>query len=254
MKLDYNNLVDGVKNNDPAAIQKLNDIKTSFKLPADSGIEAITPSMSYGRTWYTPTVVKDIEDTSVAEMQMKTENEKFDRYYKGETLANQKNKNTGGLTFEHPYATINKVFSNIYSYKAPTAKNVSFQPKSGDVDVTREYSSYLLPTSLGGKTRFRNVLVNKGNPAKGIQPFITYTTNDDPSNPVYTSAEQFGQLLVKTSPDVTFKGAPAIIEPSLGNVTTTPTTVSYSVNNKIYSIPVSEEAKFIKQFPNAQKQ
>jgi len=206
-KMSYDNFKQALSQNDPNAINKLNTIKQEFNV---ADINNITPAMVYGYDFYAPVVTGIKEDKSRAEQLQQAENEAFDRSYKIQSL-NKKDK--GEVTFEHPSATINKVASNFDSYKQPTSKNVDFTPKTGDRDVTREFSSYTLQNTMGGKTGLRNVLYNPGNQDTKTEPFITYTTYDEPSVPRYSSLEQFNQLLVKASPDVTFKGGQKITAP-----------------------------------------
>jgi hypothetical protein len=206
-KMSYDNFKQALSQNDQNAINKLNAIKQDFGV---TDINNITPAMVYGYDFYAPIVTGVKEDKSRAEQMQQAENEAFDRSYKMQSL---RNKNKGEVSFEHPSATINRVASGYESYTQPTSKNVEFTPKTGDRDVTREFSSYTLQNTMGGKTGLKNVLYNPGNVSTKTEPFVTYTTYDEPSVPKYTSLEQFNQLLVKASPDVTFKGGQKITPP-----------------------------------------
>lgn len=210
-KTDYENLVKGVKANDAYALKKFDDIRTELGYGADVSVDKLKPSEVYGYNFYTPTITNQVETDTRAKMENQTESEAFDRQYKNATLA-QKAKEKTAPSFEHPSSTINKVVNNYDAYPAPKVNNISFTPKTGDKDITREFTSYTIPNAMGGKMQFRNVLYNKGNADAGIKPFITYSTSEDPTTPQYSSLEQFNQFLVKNAPDVTFKGGQPIQE------------------------------------------
>jgi hypothetical protein len=210
-KTDYENLVKGVKANDAYALKKFDDIRTELGYGADVSVDKLKPSEVYGYNFYTPTVTNQVETDARAKMENQTESEAFDRQYKAATLA-QKAKEKPAPSFEHPSSTINKVVNNYDAYPNPKSGNISFTPKTGDKDITREFTSYTIPNTMGGKMQFRNVLYNPGNVDAGIKPFITYSTSEDPTTPQYSSLEQFNQFLVKTAPDVTFKGGQPIQE------------------------------------------
>ena len=218
---DYENLVKGVKENDTYAITKFDNIRTELGYGADVSVDKLKPSEVYGYNFYTPTVINQVETDTRARMENQTESEAFDRQYKKATLA-QKSNEKSAPSFEHPSVTINKVVNNYDAYTLPKPGNISFTPKTGDKDITREFTSYTIPNAMGGKMQFRNVLYNPGNVNAKIKPFITYSTSEDPTTPQYSSLEQFNQLLVKTAENVDFKGGQPIQEyPS----TTTPSVV-----------------------------
>lgn len=209
-KETYEQLYNGVKSGDQYSIDKFNAIKSSLNLPAETPIERINKYQALASTWYLPTTVEGQENFKAAEIAAASENEKFDRGYKIASLS-QKNNQTS--TFEHPSQTINKLSSNWQQYKPVTKDEVGFMPKANSVNVTGEFSSYTLPNDIGGKSAFGAVLYNpggKGANGQIVKPFITYTTQSNPSTPIYSSLEQFNQLLVKSAPDVTFKGGQKI--------------------------------------------
>jgi hypothetical protein len=257
-KETYDQLFKGVKSGDSYSINKFNAIKSSLGLPKETPIENINKYQAFASTWYLPTTVEGAENFKAAEIAVASENEAFDRKVKVATL-NQKNNQ--GSTFEHPSQTINKVTGNWQAYKSVTKNDVGFMPKANSVNVTGEFSSYTLPNDIGGKSAFGVVLYNPGGTgANGqvVQPFITYTTQSNPTVPIYSSLEQFNQLLVKSAPDVTFKGGQMINATAPPKVVSNTNTnvnenVSYSANGKTYTLPKSEEKEFLKSFPNAIK-
>jgi hypothetical protein len=209
-KETYEQLYNGVKSGDPYSIEKFNSIKSSLNLPAETPIEKINKYQALASTWYLPTTVEGQENFKAAEIAVASENEKFDRSYKSASLS-QKNNQTP--TFEHPSATINKVTQNWQSYKPATIADVGYKPTTNSVIVTDEYSSYTLPTAIGGRTGLSSVLFNPGGKDKSgnkVAPFVTYATQDNPTIPKNVSLEQFNQLLVKNAPDVSFKGGQVI--------------------------------------------
>ena len=215
-KESYEQLAMGLQTGDESSIQKFNTIKSILGLPETATIKDINKYQVLGSNFYFPTTVFGDENEEQAKMIERQENEAFDRQYKMASLASREEK--GKTTFEHPSATINKITGSYSSYSTPTQGNIEggWKPKTGDKDVTREFTSYTLPNAAGGKTTFKNVLYNKG--GNGVEPFITYTTFDEPSVPRYSSLEQFNQLLVKTAPDVTFKGGQKIKTPAAKNM------------------------------------
>lgn len=210
-KTDYENLIKGVKANDAYAITKFDNIKTELGYGADVSVDKLKPSEVYGYNFYTPTVINQVETDTRAKMENQTESEAFDRQYKKATLA-QKAKEKTAPSFEHPSATINKVVNNYDAYSKPKASDISFTPKAGDKDITREFTSYSIPNAMGGKMKFQHIYYNPGNVTAGIKPFITYSTSEDATTPQYSSLEQFNQLLVKTAENVDFKGGQPIQE------------------------------------------
>lgn len=253
-KESYEQLALGLQNGDESSIQRFNTIKTTLGLAPTATIKDINKYQVLGSNFYLPTTVEGQESFKEAEFEADREKEAFDRQYKMSSLAAKGGK--GESTFEHPSATINKITDSYDSYSIPTQGNIeSWTPKTGDKDVTREFSSYVLPNAAGGKTGFKNVLYNKG--GRGVDPFITYTTYDEPSSPKYSSLEQFNQLLVKTAPDVTFKGSQKIKKPVATTTKAEPEvsqTVTYIANGKRYIIPAKEVGSFLKSFPDAKKQ
>ena len=254
-KESYEQLAMGLQSGDETSIQRFNTIKSSLGLPPTATIKDINKYQVLGSNFYLPTTVEGQETFKEAEFEAEREKEAFDRQYKRASLASKEGK--GATTFEHPSATINKITDSYSSYSTPTQGNIEggWKPKTGDKDVTREFTSYTLPNTAGGKTTFKNVLYNKG--GNGVEPFITYTTFDEPSVPKYSSLEQFNQLLVKTAPDVTFKGGQKINKPVASTNKAEPEvsqTVTYIANGKRYNIPAKEVGSFLKSFPDAKKQ
>lgn len=204
-KSAYDELATGLQAKDPLSIKQFDLIKSALGKP-EATIEDIGKYGVLASSWYLPTVSRGEETFKMADFQADQENEAFDRSVKIQGL---NNKSTS--TFEHPSQAINDITQNWQSYEKANIPELDKNPNA--VNVTSKFSSYTLPTNMGGKTNFAAVVFNPGGkkPDGGrIEPFVTYATDNDPTSKKVMSLEQFNQMLVKNSPDVTFKGSQKI--------------------------------------------
>ena len=168
-KEDYNTLMQGVQNNNPQAIQKMDEIRQYFpgiKSPSD-----VLPEMVFGLPFYRKQSQGTTIDKSAAEQQYKYAKDLTDIQLKRAEIAKKDMPKVG--SDYHPSTVINKITSSI---DIPVGK---VDPKTGRAqlgyaDVSDNFSGFKLetPDALGGNvTQF----IEKAYYVKGagdVKPFF----------------------------------------------------------------------------------
>lgn len=187
-KNSYDMLKNGLNQNDPAAIERLNSIKQEFGISPDAGIDKVTPAMVYGYDFYAPVATSIKEDKSRAEQIQQAENEAFDRSYKAQSLRNKETVVTSGI--EQPSEKINSIMS---------------KGKGGD--YTSQFAGYRIRT-INGPAFIDKVLYGK-DPKTGKEAFsVTIGGREMNMEP-----SVFNEFLVFENPEIKSKGSVPVKNP-----------------------------------------
>jgi hypothetical protein len=168
-KQEYNDLMQGVQNGSPQAIQKMEEIRQYF--PAIKSPSDVLPEMVLGLNFYRKQSQGTTIDKSAAEQQYRLSKDLTDIELKRADIS-KKEKPTVGSDY-HPSTVINKITSSI---DIPVGKvdPTTGRAQLGYADVSDNFSGFKLETSdvLGGNvTQF----IEKAYYVKGagnVKPFF----------------------------------------------------------------------------------
>jgi hypothetical protein len=217
-KEDYNALMQGIQNNNPQAIEKMDEIRQYFpgiKSPSD-----VLPEMVFGLPFYRKQSQGTTIDKSAATQQYELTKDLVDLSLKERALA-QKGEAKGGSEY-HPSTVINDITQNI---KIPVGERIpgTNRAQLGYADVSDRLSSFDLKTvdEAGGTV---SMPIKKAYYVQGsgdTKPFFRVEMENGATQDLNPSA--LNSRIVTAMTDINFRtGAEAIKPVSPAGVTKKP--------------------------------